>query len=99
MGAGRWRLVRQFLSENVLIALAGAGAGLLLASWGIKVLHAALSFNEWVESIEFGIDTPVLFFTISLSLLTVLIFGLVPALQVSRSDPHATLKEGGRTGG
>jgi putative ABC transport system permease protein len=98
MGAGRGRLVRQFLSENILIAVAGAGVGLLLASWGIKILHAALSFNEWVKPLEFGIDRPVLIFTIGLSLLTVLLFGLVPALQVSRSDLHATLKEGGRTG-
>ena len=99
MGARSWRLVRQFLSENMLIALAGAGVGLLLAGWGIKILHAALSFNEWVKPLEFGIDTPVLIFTIGLSLLTVLLFGLVPALQVSRSDLHATLKEGGRAGG
>jgi putative ABC transport system permease protein len=98
MGARRWRLVRQFLSENILIAIAGAGVGLLLAWWGINILHAALSFNEWVKPLAFGIDTPVLIFTISLSLLTVLLFGLVPALQVSRSDLYATLKEGGRTG-
>ena len=99
MGAARWRLVRQFLSENILIALAGAGVGLFIASWGIKILHAALSYNEWVNSLAFGIDTPVLIFTIGLSLLTVLLFGMVPALQVSRSDLHATLKEGGRSGG
>jgi putative ABC transport system permease protein len=99
LGAGRWRLIRQFLSENVLIAIAGAGAGLLLAWWGTKILHAALSFNEWVNSLEFGIDAPVLTFTISLSLLTVLLFGLAPALHVSKSDLLATLKEGGRTAG
>jgi putative ABC transport system permease protein len=99
MGARRGRLVRQFLSENILIAIAGAGVGLLLASWGINILRAALSYNEWVKSLAFGIDARVLIFTISLSLLTVLLFGLVPALQVSRSDLHATLKEGGRSGG
>ena len=99
MGAGRGRLVRQFLSENILIAIAGAGMGLLLAWWGINMLHAAFSYNEWVKSLEFGIDMPVLIFTIGLSLLTVLLSGLVPALQVSRSDLHGTLKEGGRAGG
>jgi putative ABC transport system permease protein len=99
LGAGRWRLVRQLLSENVLVAMAGAALGLLLASSGIRILHAAASWNEWVTSMEFGIDTPVLIFTVSLSLLTVLLFGLVPSLQVSRSDLHATLKEGGRIGG
>ena len=99
MGAGRGRLVRQFLSENILLGLAGAGVGLLLAGWGINILHAALSYNEWVKSLEFGIDTPVLAFTIGLSLITILLSGLVPALQVSRSDLHTTLKEGGRAGG
>jgi putative ABC transport system permease protein len=99
LGAGRWRLVRQFLSENVLIAIAGAAAGLLLAWWGINILHAGLSFNEWVTSLDFGLDAQVLTFTFSLSLLTVSLFGLAPALHVSRSDLHATLKEGGRTGG
>ena len=98
LGAGRWRLVRQLLSENVLIAIAGAGFGLLLASWGISILHAALRYNEWVRALEFGIDKPVLIFAIGVSLLTVLLFGLVPALQASKSDLHATLKEGGRTG-
>ena len=98
LGAGRWRLVRQLLSENVLIATAGAGFGLLLAWWGIGILHAAVSYNEWVRSLEFGIDKPVLIFAIGVSLLTVLLFGLVPALHASKSDLHATLKEGGRTG-
>src|SRR2546427_426096 len=98
LGAGRWRLVRQLLSENVLIAIAGAGFGLLLASWGISILHAALRYNEWVRALEFGIDKPVLIFAIGVSLLTVLLFGLGPALQASKSDLHATLKEGGRTG-
>src|SRR5437667_6787386 len=53
LGAGRWRLVRQLLSENVLIAIAGAGFGLLLASWGISILHASLRYNEWVRALEF----------------------------------------------
>jgi len=99
MGAGRGRLVRQLLSENILVGLAGAAVGLLVAWWGIHILHAALSYNEWVKSLDFGIDAPVLVYTIGLSLLTVLLSGLVPALQVSRSDLQATLKEGGRAGG
>ncbi len=98
LGAGRWRLVRQLLSENILIAMAGAALGLLLASWGISLLHAAASWNEWVSSMEFGIDTPVLSFTIAVSLLSVLLFGLVPGVQASKCDLHAALKEGGRAG-
>jgi putative ABC transport system permease protein len=97
LGAGRWRLVRQMLSEDVLIALAGAGFGLLFASLGITLLHA-VSYNEWVKALEFGIDEPVLIFTLALSLVTVLLFGLAPALQICKPDLQATLKEGGRTG-
>ncbi len=98
LGAGRWRLVRQLVSESVLVALAGAGLGLLLTSWGIRLLHAALNYSEWVRGLEFGIDEPVLIFTLALSLLTVLFFGLAPALRISKPDLHATLKEGGRSG-
>jgi len=98
LGAGRWRLVRQLLSESVLLAVAGAGLGLLLASWGISLLHAALNYSDYVKAIEFGIDPPVLVYTLALSLVTVLIFGLVPAIQISRPDLQGTLKEGGRSG-
>jgi putative ABC transport system permease protein len=99
MGARRGRLVRQFLAENVLMAVAGAGVGLLLGVWGVHILRAALRFNEWVETLEFSIDTRVLIFNLGLSIFTVLVFGLTPALHISRSDLHGDLKEGGRSGG
>jgi putative ABC transport system permease protein len=98
LGAGRGRLVRQLLSENIVLAAAGAVLGLALAAWGVRALHAAASYNEWVRSMDFGIDKPVLVFVGGISLLALLVFGLVPAIQISGCDLHAALKESGRTG-
>jgi putative ABC transport system permease protein len=98
LGAGRARLVQQLLSENIVLAAAGAALGLALAVWGVRALHAAASYNLWVESMDFGIDRPVLLFVGGISLLSLLVFGLVPAIQISGSDLHAALKESGRTG-
>jgi putative ABC transport system permease protein len=98
LGAGRARLVWQLLSENIVLAAVGAALGLALAVWGVRALHAAASYNLWVKSMEFGIDKPVLLFVGGISLFSLLVFGLVPALQISRSDLQASLKESGRTG-
>ncbi|HKU25632.1 MAG TPA: ABC transporter permease, partial [Candidatus Sulfotelmatobacter sp.] len=98
LGAGRSRLVWQLLSENIALALVGAALGLALAVWGVRALHAATSYNLWVKSMEFGIDKPVLLFVAGISLLSLLVFGLVPAIQISGADLHAALQESGRTG-
>ena len=98
LGANRLRLIRQLFSESLLTALLGGAMGVLLAWWGIKLLHASLNFNDFVRTMEFGIDPPVLTFTLAVSLLTVLLFGLLPGLQASKPDCHENLKEGGRTG-
>lgn len=95
LGASRARVVRQLLTESVLLALAGGLLGLLLAAWGthaaLRLLPAALPRAE-----EIGLDAHVLIFTTAISLLAGILFGLAPALKVSQPNLHETLKEGGR---
>jgi putative ABC transport system permease protein len=98
LGAGRARVVRQLLTESLLLAAAGGVLGLLLAYWGVDAL-LALHRDLIPRSHEVGIDRTVLLFTLGVSLATGVLFGLVPALQLSRTDLHETLKEGGRAGG
>ena len=102
LGAGRWRVVRQLLAESALLALIGGGGGLLLASWVIQFLAGGLpeylaDANSRVASLQ--LDTTALGFTLALSLLTSFLFGLAPALQLSKIDLNEALKEGGRTAG
>ena len=95
IGAGRSRVVRQLLTESVLLALAGGIAGLAIARWGTQAVLAAVPGGlPRMENI--GVDGWVLAFTLAVSLLTGIVFGLAPALQVSVTDLHQTLKEGSR---
>jgi putative ABC transport system permease protein len=102
LGAGRLRLARQLLMESTLLALVGGAAGLLLARWVIQFVATGLP-EYLVEAnsrvAQMRIDATALGFTLGLSVLTSLLFGLVPALQLSRVDLNEELKEGGRTVG
>jgi putative ABC transport system permease protein len=95
LGATRWRVVRQLLTESVILSVAGGGLGLLLALWGTSLLFA-VSPTTIPRSAEIGIDISVLLFTLAVSVLTGLLFGLAPALQTTKLDLNETLKEGAR---
>ena len=98
LGAGRFRLVRQSLVESLLIALAGGGLGLLLASWGVDLFRRGLSLTADVSSIarEVTIDPTVMIFTLGISALAAVLFGLVPAVHQTALGLHSILKEGSR---
>src|SRR6267142_169532 len=98
LGAGRFRLVRQLLAESLLLAFAGGGLGLLLASWGVALLRSALNWSDYVRlmALEVTIDHTVLAFTLGASVCAAILFGLAPALHGTALDLHSTLKEGGR---
>jgi len=95
LGANRGRVLRQLLTESLVLALAGGGLGLLVAFWGmraaLKVLPEALPRAEEVQ-----LDARVLLFTLAAAVLAGILFGLGPALKTSRADLQETLKEGGR---
>ncbi len=95
LGAGQWRLLRQMLTESLLLALLGGGLGLALAAWGTKAALAALPAGL-PRAEEIGLDGRVLIFTLVISLLTGVLAGLAPALKSSQWRLSETLKEGGR---
>jgi len=95
LGASRLRVMRQLLTESIFLAILGGSIGLLLALWGTSLLVSIIG-NDVPRSAEIGIDGRVLGFTLLVSLLTGVVFGLVPALHSSKTDLTESLKEGGR---
>jgi len=95
LGASATRVIRQLLTESVLLALGGAAIGLLLAKWGTQAMIAAMP-DTLPRAEEIAIDPRVLWFTLGVAVLTGIVFGLVPALKALQTDLHDTLKESGR---
>jgi putative ABC transport system permease protein len=95
MGAGRRRIIRQLLTESLLLAFLGGSLGLLLSRWCVQAL-VALSPANLIDAGQVGVNLPVLAFTLAVSLLTGIVFGLVPALEASRVKLSDTLKESSR---
>jgi predicted permease len=106
LGAGRLRVIRQLLTESLVLSLLGAAAGVFLAFWGIELLELIRTDATYlgVKSLRFdrldsvGINMAVLGFTLSVSVATGVLFGLIPAIQASRLDVNDELKEDSRSG-
>jgi putative ABC transport system permease protein len=94
LGASRARLARQVLAESLVLGLLGGGCGMILAPWGIELLRL-IPANGVPRLAEVAIDHRVLAFTVAVSLLTSIVFGLAPAVGAARTAPNETLRDGG----
>jgi len=101
VGAGRWRLIRQLLTESVLLAALGGAAGVLFAFWGKSALLALTDKNTGIlpSDVELSLNWRVMVFTLVVSLLTGVVFGLAPAWRATRLDLTTALKQSRRTTG
>jgi predicted permease len=96
VGAGRWRLIRQLLVESALLAAAGAALGVLFAQWGSRLLVGLLSASGQQVFLDLTMDARVLAFTVGVSALAAILFGLAPAWRATRVQPQAAMKVNGR---
>ncbi|HSC28905.1 MAG TPA: FtsX-like permease family protein, partial [Vicinamibacterales bacterium] len=99
LGAGRWRIARLLLTESLLVAAAGASAGLLIAYIGLRGAPALIPGQFQMLGLEAGLNMRVLWWSAGLTALSALLVGLAPALQATRTDPHDSLKTDGRASG
>ena len=97
LGAGAWRLIRQLLTENLLVAATGGALGLALGYAMIRGLILLAPPFSLPSEADVSIDPAILLFTLAVSLLTALLFGLAPAIHAARVDPASAMKEGGRS--
>jgi putative ABC transport system permease protein len=96
LGASRGQLIRQLLLESVLLSLAGGALGLLVAVWGNRLLGSRIRMGSEMAAFDLRLDAPVMAFTFAVSVLTGILFGLMPARIASRTDVNLALKQGGR---
>ncbi|MGC1902375.1 MAG: ABC transporter permease [Candidatus Acidiferrum sp.] len=92
LGAGRTRILRQLLTEGLVLALIGGCLGLLLSHWGIRAVASHLSFNDAISSVQFRMDSNVLIFTLTISLGCAVLCGLVPAWSAAKTEVNTNLK-------
>jgi predicted permease len=95
MGASRWRLVKQLLTESLMLSIAGGAAGLALAAWTLSALVGSIPKSEGISGLEANLDYRVLAFAIALTIATGVLFGLAPALRSTHTDLQSTLKDQG----
>ncbi len=97
LGASRWRIARQLLTESLTLAVAGAALGLAFAQWAAQLLVRELSSYDARITLDTGLDWRVMAFTAGIALSTALLFGIVPALRATRVQPQEAIKEQGRS--
>ncbi len=96
LGAGRWRLIRQLLTESLLLSAAGAILGILFSQWSSRLLVSLLSKRSEPVFLDLTMDVRILAFTIGIAIATALLFGIAPALRSTRVQPHSAMKANSR---
>jgi len=96
LGAGRWRIIRQLLVESVMLSALGGFLGWWIAKWGVNAYALAMAHKASWLIVDYAMDSRVLGYLIAISMATGILFGLAPALRLSKLDVNSTLKDGGR---